>query len=59
MEMIKTNAFCEMTTEEMQITDGGIVIFGITVSGMLLLKVAGVCAAAGLTLGTAYMATKK
>lgn len=59
MEMIKTADFCEMTAQEMQITEGGIVIFGITVSGMLLLKVAGASAAAGLTLGAAYMATKK
>lgn len=59
MEMIKTTGFCEISNDELQMTDGGILIFGITVSGMLLLKVAGVCCAAGLTLGTAYMATKK
>ena len=51
MEMVKTNGFTEMTEQEMQITDGGIVIFGVVVSGMALLKIAGCCAAAGITAG--------
>lgn len=36
MEMIKTNAFCEMTTEEMQITDGGLAIT-LTIGGIVAL----------------------
>lgn len=51
MEMVKTNGFTEMTEQEMQITDGGIVIFGVVVSGMALLKIAGGCAALGITMG--------
>lgn len=51
MEMIKTTGFCEMTTDEMQVTDGGIILFGVAVSGMALLKIAGACAAAGITAG--------
>ena len=54
MEMIKTNAFCEMTTEEMQITDGGIVIFGITVTLTVGAKIGLGLFGAGSLIGIAY-----
>ena len=40
-----------MPVEEMQNADGGIVIAGVTIAGMTLLKIAGACAAAGITAG--------
>ncbi len=51
MEMIKTNGFAELSVDEMQQTDGGVVIFGVTIAGLTLLKIAGACAAAGITAG--------
>ncbi len=36
MEMIKTNAFCEMTVDEMQVTDGGLAIT-LTIGGIVAL----------------------
>ena len=57
MEMINAKGFCEMTSVEMQMTDGG--LFGVaSLTLALLLKVAG----AGITLGASavgiYYATK-
>lgn len=57
MEMIKTNGFCEMTSTEMQMTDGG--LFGISsLTFIVLLKIIG----AGVTVGASavgiYYATK-
>ena len=51
MEMTKNHTFVEMSLDEMQMTDGGLVIFGVTIAGMTLLKIAGACAAAGITAG--------
>ena len=51
MEMTLNDGFCEMPVEEMQNADGGIVIAGVTIAGMTLLKIAGACAAAGITAG--------
>lgn len=51
MEMALTNGFCEMTENEIYETNGGIVIFGVAIAGMTLLKIAGACAAAGITAG--------
>ncbi len=36
MEMIKTNGFCEMTADEMQVTDGGLAIT-LTIGGIVAL----------------------
>ena len=51
MEMTLNDGFCEMPVEEMQNADGDIVIAGVTIAGMTLLKIAGACAAAGITAG--------
>lgn len=51
MEMTLEKGFCEMTDNEIYETDGGVVIFGVTIAGMTLLKIAGACAAAGITAG--------
>lgn len=51
MEMVLHNGFCEMTEVEVYEVDGGIVIFGVTIAGLTLLKIAGACAAAGITAG--------
>lgn len=51
MEMVLNNGFCEMSQDEIYETAGGVVIFGVTIAGMTLLKMAGACAAAGVTAG--------
>lgn len=51
MDKVMTNGFTEMTAAEMQNIDGGVVIFGVTIAGLTLLKIAGACAAAGITAG--------
>ncbi len=51
MENIKTMGFVEMSMDELQQTDGGLVIFGVTIAGVLLIKIAGAVAGAGLTAG--------
>lgn len=51
MEITLNNGFCEMSQDEMRDADGGIVIAGVTIAGMTLLKIAGACAAAGITAG--------
>jgi len=43
--------FTELTSSEIRNTDGGVVIFGVTIAGLTLLKIAGACAAAGVTAG--------
>ena len=53
MEMVMTNGFAELSVNEMEEIDGGIVIFGVTIAGMTLLKIAGACAAAGISAGIA------
>ncbi len=49
--MTHENSLMEISFEEMENIDGGVVIFGVTVAGMTLLKIAGACAAAGITAG--------
>ena len=49
--MVLSNGLCEMSQDEIYETDGGIVIFGVYIAGVTLLKIAGACAAAGITAG--------
>jgi len=47
MNRLNANAFTEISLQDTKDIDGGIVILGVTISGVLLLKVFG----AGVTLG--------
>lgn len=48
---MKNTKFKELEDMELKSIDGGFVIFGVTIAGMTLLKIAGTIAAAGLTSG--------
>lgn len=55
MEMIRANGFTELSNREIQMTNGGIVIAGVVISGVMLLKlgvgVGGVAFTAGIAVG--------
>lgn len=58
MEIVINNGFNEMSNEEMQVLDGGLVLWGVVISGTLLLKVFGGGVTAGVAAAGVYYGTK-
>lgn len=59
MELSINNNFGVMDTNELQNLDGGLVIFGVIVSGALCAKIAAGAFTAGVTIAGIYYSTKK
>lgn len=59
MEVVMKNGFAELSESELETTDGGVVIFGVTIAGLTLLKIAGCCAGAGITAGITVGLSRK
>lgn len=57
--MIKLNEFEGLSNTELQSTDGGIIIAGVTVSGALLLKLGVTVGLAGITTGVTIGLNRK
>ena len=57
--MTHANSLKEISFEEMEKIDGGVVIFGVTVAGMTLLKIEGACPAACITAGITVVLNNK
>ena len=53
-----SNRFLELSENEIQDLNGGVLIFGVTISGVLLLKVFGAGATLGATATGIYYSTK-
>lgn len=53
-----SNNFCELSDNEIQALDGGVVVLGVTISGMVLLKVFGAGVTLGASAAAVYYSTK-